>query len=75
MAVSFFTLSNLVPMWFPLPFVGFYPAPPRPAAPAGGSGEREAGWGLIPLFFTTQVHFMGYAPAHPLRPRPHSPPF
>lgn len=37
---------GLVPLFPPLSPVGFSPAPPRPAAPAGGSGVRKAGRGV-----------------------------
>ena len=41
------TLSRrgLAARFFRSVVVGFSPAPPRPAVPAGDSGEREADWG------------------------------
>ena len=53
-----------------LPPVGFSPAPPRPAAPAGGSGEREAQRGFAPLTRAPMVVLHSLPAAAPARRRP-----
>ena len=50
--------------------VGFSPAPPRPAAPAGGSGEHEArnGWASPPAAWPALLAVLLRHPPRPGRP-------